>query len=192
MTFKDIMNIVKEIPSTTGRKDCEAVFKLSQTVPNDGIVIETGTGNGRTTAVLALATMNRFITIITIDNYSESKRYSKNRGVWSLDYAKNIFNKFKIDKNIVIVTGNANDYLKNYSGRIDMIYLDDCHLYPVVKEEIILSKQIMMNGVIAGHDYNDWRSDGIAVSKAVNEEFINSKVNIDNTVWSVYYNKETK
>jgi len=192
MIFKEVIPIIREIPSTTEGRDCEEIFRIGSLVKENGVIIETGTGNGRVTTVLALATMNKNVKIITIDDYSETKRYSADKPVWSLDYAKNIFKKLGIIKNIEIVSNKTINYLKRYKGRIDLIYLDDCHLYKIVKEEIRLSKRIMKDGIIAGHDYNNWCSDGIAVSKAVDEEFKKEELNKYNTVWSVNYKKETK
>jgi len=191
MNFKEAYALVKDIQSTTNRTDCEAVFYLAREIPSGGVIIETGTGDGRTTAVIALATMNRDIRIITIDDYSESKRYGKKRGEWSINCAKKSLNRLGLS-NIDFVSGMTSDYLKKYDGKVDMIYLDDCHLYSVVKEEIILSQSLVDNGIIAGHDYNNWYSEGIAVSKAVDELFDKSKVKITNTVWSTLYCKEDK
>ena len=94
------------------------------------------------------------------------------------------FNKVvKNNKNIIKIKQDSLEFLRDFEGKFDFIYLDGAHNYEQVKKEIQLALTKMDSGIIAGHDYKQI----LDVKHAVNECFPDKVINLySDSSWSVY------
>ena len=107
-------------------------------------VLEIGTFLGGTAK--AMATTARHVT--TVDNYS---------GGWATEVPTleqvqcNLADEIEAGKVTVIKADSTDPSLR--SGCYDMVFIDGCHNYEVVRQDIDLALSVLRpNGIIAGHD----------------------------------------
>ena len=83
------------------------------------------------------------------------------------------------------------DFVLNCGEKFDFIYIDGMHNYNAVKEDIVLSLNVIKeNGVLSGHDFN---SENPGVSKAVYEFFDANDITVfSDSSWAVEINKIKK
>lgn len=191
MEFRDYLNSVKVIPSTTTLEECAVVFNMVRDLVNPQVVIETGTGLGRMTLTIALA-LNARGFLYTVDSYQDGTRYGAEvQTSWNLDAAKTNVAAGGVINNVAYLTGDSLDILKSMpSNSADFIYLDGGHKYTFVVQEIAEALRVLKSGgTLAGHDFHPGYGEGLLVMKAVMEKFIvqddTSRLKLNGRIWSV-------
>ena len=70
----------------------------------------------------------------------------------------------KLESYVEFTHVDALDFFKNYSTRVDMVFLDDNLEYPYIKQEIQAALPIVKpGGIIAGHDFWNQNSTNVAL-----------------------------
>lgn len=87
----------------------------------------------------------------------------------SLDLLNSVLNKFVNKQCVEIVKKDSVSFLESFPDNyFDFIYIDTSHQYEHTKRELNTSlRKIKKDGIIAGHDYNRYRFDGVV--RAVDE-----------------------
>jgi len=159
---------------------------LAETAKNNQVIFEVGCLRGRTTRALG---DNCSGMIFAIDPFKGD--YFCDNGQFHDHFGEDVYHQF---------LSSVKDLIKNFKvihlrttlpelirkpekiQEPDFIFLDGDHRYPVVKEDIQISKRfIKPGGIIAGHDYDNQTWPG--VKQAVNEEF--EHVELVETIWWV-------
>lgn len=85
------------------------------------------------------------------------------------DLLNTVTAKFSNHESIEIAKSDSISFLKSFKDNyFDFIYIDTSHQYEHTKNELEISlKKIKSQGVIAGHDYNKYRFNGVV--RAVDE-----------------------
>lgn len=98
----------------------------------------------------------------------------------SADLLNTVSNKFLNKQCVEIVKKDSVSFLESFPDNyFDFIYIDTSHQYEHTKKELNISlRKIKESGIIAGHDYNKYRFDGVV--RAVDEfsEENNLKLNL--------------
>lgn len=69
---------------------------------------------------------------------------------------------------------------------LDFVFIDGCHLYESVKQDItVWTPKVKLGGIVSGHDYNLNNKDFAGVCKAVNESFNDLNTGSDTTWWTI-------
>ena len=123
------------------------------------ILVEIGSFKGKTT--LALAENNVVIAIDPfLDNYDPQDLASQ-----KMKEAEDVFRSKINGKNIIWYKQKSEEVLKNWNLMVDGIFVDGCHQEWAVRKDIEWIKFLKEGGIIAFHDYNQWKG----VTKAVDE-----------------------
>jgi len=85
--------------------------------------------------------------------------------------------------NVELVNCSSEDWRKQVTGKIDMIFFDASHRYEDVKSECQWAKQAGVE-CICGHDYNN-PNPRFGVTKAVDEVFGKENVEVVGMCWRV-------
>lgn len=87
----------------------------------------------------------------------------------SIDLLNTVSNKFSHKKCVEIVKKDSVSFLESFPDNyFDFIYIDTSHQYEHTKKELNVSlRKIKKYGIIAGHDYNKYKFDGVV--RAVDE-----------------------
>lgn len=169
------MNVqeIAKIPSTTLISECFTINQLALKVPDNGIVVEIGTGAGRVTMVLALAVAGKGTMIHTVDNYSENGKYDE-YGSWDKNSVKKLAKKFNVEGHITFRDKASVAVASEFSrDTIDFLYLDGSHRYVDVCREIDAWYPVVKTGgIIAGHDFDPNCDDGRNVIKAIFDKLL--------------------
>lgn len=165
--FEDYRSMLSHISSTTPLVECEIIWRIAQELPSNAIIVEIGTGKGRITAMLAC--LSEDFSIYSVDDYSEACRYA-----WTAEEAKSFLTSFR---NVKLIIKKSEDFAKEFSNFVDMVFVDGSHKYENVCKDIdVWYPKIKIGGIISGHDY-----DMAEVSKAVIERL--NKTFVEERVW---------
>jgi predicted O-methyltransferase YrrM len=182
----DLNDGIKRIPSTTHLSECQFIQELARKLPKNSIVVETGTGAGRVSCVIALAIAGKHSTLYTVDNYSQLGKYG-GYGDWTPRSAKESAASLNVDGHIQFIEGNSAEVGKTFDKPIDMLYLDGTHRYAEVCREIdAWYPHVNPGGIIAGHDFDPNCDDGRNVIKAIFDILLinpDRPLNVRERVW---------
>lgn len=142
---------------------------------NNSTFIEVGSWKGRSSAFMAVEIINsgKNIKFHCVDTWEGSEEHA-NEEVIKNNTLFNVFcNNIDPVKNAIHpVKMSSTEAAKLYENNsIDFIFIDACHTYDCVKEDIInWFPKVKPNGILAGHDYS-WET----VKKAVHELLPNAQ-----------------
>ena len=150
---------LKVLPCRTSMLSC---------LPKGGTVCEVGVAGGDFSQEILFHTKPAKLHLIDLWS-SESDRYAGS--------FEKVISRLSpdIDSGVVeIHRGYSWDMLKKFSDNsLDWVYLDAAHDYECIKKDIgVVWKKIRAGGLICGHDYTRWSSNGLnrwGVVEAVNE-----------------------
>ncbi len=93
--------------------------------------------------------------------------YIKRQNPYSKEAVENLLKKF--NKNVTLLKGNSNKILKNIDmKKIDYVFLDGGHDYKTVMNDLIYSKEVILNGgTVLCDDYDLSQAPG--VKKAIDD-----------------------
>ena len=93
--------------------------------------------------------------------------YIKRQNPYSKEAVEDLLKKF--DKNVTLLKGNSNKILKNIDmKKIDYVFLDGGHDYKTVMNDLIYSKEVILNGgTVLCDDYDLSQAPG--VEKAIDD-----------------------
>jgi len=143
---------------------------------NDLIGIEIGSYRGESTEIFLKS--NAFKILYCIDPWEPGYDLKDSAAsIEILDAEKEFDEKFKNNSIIKKIKQKSNDAMNLFEDNsIDFIYIDGCHQYEFVKNDLInYYQKIKQGGIISGHDYClGW----IGVKKAVDDFFKKPPVKI--------------
>ncbi len=176
-----------KIPSTTLPSECYTIMTLALKLPKFSVVVETGTGAGRVTAVLASAIAGKGSLLYTVDDYSQPEKYDE-YGNWNREGAKGWLEKFGLTGHVRFLEGKTTAAGKEFEHGIDMIYFDGPHNYWEVCSEIdAWLPSVKSGGIVAGHDFDPNCNDGRNVIKAVFDKVLINPDMLFHTVGRVWW-----
>lgn len=150
--------------------------------------VEIGAWMGKSTSYMAveIANSNKNIKFDTIDTWAGSDEESHKEIINGLEmslYDKFISNVSPIINYINPIIGYSEYIADTYENEsLDFVFLDGAHDYESIKKDIEKwYPKVKMNGVIAGHDYNEHGIEGNeweGVVRAVNEFFGKDNIEI--------------
>ncbi len=170
------------------RDDLIQLFVLGQNVPENGYILEIGSGTGWSTVAFGVASKapERNIRLISIDPFeSYLDEYDTLKEGWKGDYKlfKENISAFGLKvESILKKSSEAVGDIQDYS--LDLLFIDGCHTYSVVRADILQYRsKVKADGTLCGHDY--WATHP-GVVKAVNEIFGRDRIRVLGTsVWVV-------
>ena len=109
-------------------------------------------------------------------------RYIKKQNPYSLEAVKDLLKKFK--DNVHLIKGNSNKVLKKIDmAKIDYVFLDGGHDYSTVMNDLICSKEVILNnGTVLCDDYDLSYAPGVkqAIDEFVGKNNFNCKIICNN------------
>ncbi len=98
-------------------------------------------------------------------------KYIKRQNPYSKEAVESLLKKFS--KNVVLLKGNSNNILRKINmSKIDYVFLDGGHDYKTVSNDLLQSKEVIMNGgTILCDDYDLSQAPGV---KQAIDDFIKS------------------
>jgi hypothetical protein len=183
MEFK----INTDIPGQMTRKELSAVSYLASTVPDRGIIVESGSlfglsswhwSNNSTPGcqVFCIDPWERVKWIVDLVEKPQGTR----------PFSRAAFEEYTADcKNIIAIQGYSPSVLRNWNLPIDIYFDDAMHQNPVLRENLqFWSKFIVPGGYVCGHDYCQEWPDVIHEANLIAQRW-NTKVHVVETVWWV-------
>jgi len=140
--------------------------------PSNSLFVEVGSWKGRSTAYMAVEILNsnKDIKFHSVDTWEGSPEHADD------DLIKNnkLFETFlsnisPVKEKIHVVKMKSVDAAALYNDKsIDFVFIDACHEYDCVKEDInAWLPKVKQGGIIAGHDYS-WSGVRQAVHETIN------------------------
>lgn len=138
-------------------------------------VLELGCFKGRSTVCMAAKARS----ILSMDAFFEMNQRSRETQEVCDEYFDDYLANISGLDNVSYIVGTAPDDIPR-DKRFDFIFVDDCHRYSHVAQEIeIVRKIIKPDGVISFHDY----AKGCGVPQAVDESGLVILGKVGTTVW---------
>lgn len=127
---------------------------------------EIGVADGRYSLTLCENIPELFL--MCVDPYKQYGENIHDGTQKQLDRCYNIANKRLEKYEVVFIPKMSLEAVKNYGdGCLDFVYIDACHLFDYVMQDIIQwTRKVRKGGIVSGHDY--WNVKGFGVVDAVN------------------------
>ena len=175
-----------QITSTTSNSECWELWKLASCIPPESVLVEIGTGAGRTTAILADAVAGKGSIVYTVDNYSCVEKYGEYG--WDAEVAKKNLLKLDLHGHTRFLIGESAEVAKAFVLEIDFLFIDGPHSYKGVCIDMdSWCPKVRKGGIISGHDFNPNCSDGRNVIKAIFDKLIlnptNQRLDVRERIW---------
>ena len=180
VVIKKFQALTSSIPSMIRTDEARLLFYLSVFSPLQGDVIEVGSWLGKSTVHLALGCKisgNGIVHAVDIfkGNPGKEEMYKA-----PLEKGESIFGRFKQNLKLAAVSSYVKPYKmtsKKASQKISvnarLVFIDACHDYEFVREDIQLWKQkIVKGGLLAVHDFHP---DFPGSIRAIKEEILDNK-----------------
>jgi hypothetical protein len=88
--------------------------------------------------------------------------------------AHELLEKFEHNGQVKFIKKSSKDAAKDLSGVFDFVYIDGCHDYDIVHQDIQLYYPLVAdNGVIGGHDYTNYGDVRVAVNRFAKSNNLN-------------------
>ena len=149
--------------------EAQFLYENAEQLPDNATIVEMGTWDGRSAAILGLAVEKRGGRVYTIDHYNHSVIYGPGNQYHSLLRTQNNF----IDKdirNVVPLQGISSEIAAQWTVPIELLFIDGDHKYESVKKDIEdWLPKVVQGGVVLFHDYNSGEGVLPAVDEAINE-----------------------
>lgn len=191
MELSMVVTGIKTIPSTTTIEECMLLYSYVKQLPLNAIIVELGTGLGRSTAAMAYACNGTGRKIYTIDNYCQGKKFTQEvAGDWSASKAKENLKRLHLEQYITFLNYETTDtqVLHFIPTPFDFIFIDAGHSYQGVIDDILLWKQYLRpNGIMCGHDWSFAYPEGIMVIKAVSSTILDPShpFEVQHRIWKL-------
>ncbi|WP_263408895.1 class I SAM-dependent methyltransferase [Terriglobus tenax] len=178
----------KDIPNHFSFED---VYDLVLNEAPDGAVfVEIGTWLGASSAYMAskIRQGNRDVTMYAIDNFT-AEGSNAPLPQQAMEFGGSFFHVFRenlakcgVADMVKPIVGDSTDTAKQFEdGSLDFVYIDACHQYKKVKQDIeAWLPKVKPGGTIAGHDYDDHHP---GVIKAVDEIFGKDGIRVMTHSW---------
>jgi len=192
--FNKIKDKLHKILSTTVLEECLILYNLVRQLEDHSIIVEIGTGLGRTAVTMGYGCIGKNSIVYTTDNYAESDTYSEwgmkehNQGNWNFEQAKKNIENFEVKQYIKQYNLDSIEFSKIFKEEsIDLLFIDDCHEYNFVKSEInIWKNKIKKKGIMCGHDFTVRLNEQNTVARAVlDSDIVRNGLFIKNSIWIV-------
>ena len=109
-------------------------------------------------------------------------KYIKRQNPYSKKAVEDLLKKF--EENVSLIQGNSNKVLKKIDmSKVDYVFLDGGHDYPTVMNDLICSKEVILNnGTVLCDDYDLSYAPGVkqAIDEFVEENNFNCKIICNN------------
>lgn len=159
--------------------------RFVEILPDESTIVEVGSWKGKSTAYLAVEIINsgKKIQLHSVDTWDGSGEhttdpYVRTNTLYQL-FMANMSPVMSVVKPIHKRSVDAaNDYADN---SLDIVFIDACHDYSCVKEDIqAWFPKVKQGGIISGHDYGPaWQG----VIRAVNEMFSPNQIEATELCW---------
>ncbi len=162
MTIEEIVQACGNIPSTVFEPEQRLWFKYIKDLPGEPVIVDFGTGHGRSAASLALSCPQGVVfTFDTGEPYINVNQTPQ-------EYEDET-NKFILDTGAVNFVFSLESSLeKKWSLEIDVLNIDSNESYDSAKSEITKwVRYVKTGGLVFFHDYEHYKYDG--VRKAIDE-----------------------
>ncbi len=142
-------------------------------------IVEIGSWRGRSTHALLSGCPG---IVFSVDHWlgNENERSGAHKEATEQDIYAQFMNNVGHFKNLCVLRGESRDQAPLfYDKTVDMCFIDGCHMYNYVKEDITLWLPKTIK-IICGHDCGQ---DGVPA--AINEIFPNKWKQVAGTIWCV-------
>lgn len=171
---------VHQIYGHVSPAEMELLYQLASEVPKDGVIVEIGSFQGKSTVCLGLGAKQAGAWVYAIDpheDYQESEitHYGMENHAALL---KNLVD-FQVANTVRVIARPSMSQFHSWWGIIDLLWIDGSHAYEDVNNDLNLWSQFVKNGKIALHDSSGSFPD---VSRALDEFLISGKWQITQQV----------
>ena len=173
---------------------CKGLSQLIDSLKKDKLIgVEIGSYAGE--SAKAFIDTGHIKTLICIDIW-EIQDCGYGNTYNDIAVAEQRFDKMQAESNgkIIKFKGTIDDFIasdlyKQFTGKIDFVYIDALHTYDGCKHDILQTMEFLKPlAAIAGHDYADSPAYLAGVKKAVNEIFEKPDVTFCDSSWIKYLN----
>ncbi|OGW83264.1 MAG: hypothetical protein A2987_05825 [Omnitrophica bacterium RIFCSPLOWO2_01_FULL_45_10] len=158
--FLKLVKKIDRVKSQTAYSDLQFLFLMARKGWGEGALVEIGSSEGKSAIAMALGSkLSEREKVFCVDPHIEGTKdiFLKNLDMMALsDYVVPIF-------------GFSEEARKSFDKKIRMIFIDGDHRYEAVKKDILLWKDLLIDGgVMAFHDYN-WEGVARAVGELIRD-----------------------
>jgi len=168
--FLKIYKLIDRIKSNTAYSDLQFLFFAARDGWGKGEIVEIGAFNGKSTVALALgAKLSGREKVTSIDpHYGGTEKILRRNG-----------GDMGVDDYVAPKITTSEEAKSEFNSAIRLMFIDGNHEYDFIKKDIVLWKDLVIEGgIIAFHDYN-W----LGVARAIDEEIRNTgKFAVEGTV----------
>lgn len=145
-----ILEISKSIMGWLDPRESVLLYQLAQNMPYHGVIVEVGSYRGRSTVLLALGAREQNGTVYAVDPF-EGMMDGREVTLHDRDQLENALAENGVRDDVHIWTQTSLSAAKQWSGEIDLIFIDGSHQYEDVMADL-KAWSPWVTGKIAMHD----------------------------------------
>ena len=148
-TFEDAWAIAEPIPGWLTREQARVLWEAARRLPDGARIVEIGSYQGRSTAVLGCAARDRGVALIAVDPFVDGRLFGgePTRG----KFEKNIAAAGLTDV-VELVAEYSTRLRPGWTRRFDLLYIDGKHDYWTFTDDLRWSEHLADGGEIVVHD----------------------------------------
>lgn len=161
------------------------LYKEILKLPESSILVEIGTWEGRSAAIMGLAAEKINGRVFTIDYYDHSLNYSLKEQYQSLALTNENLRRKDI-KNVLALQSTSGEMAEKWVLPIDLLFVDGDHKYESVKADIeSWLPKVKIGGFVMFHDYSSHEGVLPAVDEAINDKKLEKKEQVQSLLKTI-------
>ncbi|HHT9126524.1 MAG TPA: class I SAM-dependent methyltransferase [Candidatus Brocadiia bacterium] len=155
MRINEIKNLVDKVDGWLTHKEGELLYKLAKNCTGEGVIVEIGSWQGKSTIWLGRGSKKgNKIKIYAIDPHTGASEHKERYGrVWTFEEFKKNIKYAKVDDITIPIVETSEVAAKNFNEPVELIFIDGAHEYELVKLDFELwFPKVIDGGIMAFHD----------------------------------------
>jgi MMP 1-O-methyltransferase len=134
------------------------LFNAARQCSGKGVIVEIGSWKGKSTSWLGHGSKAGAKTrIYAVDPHIGSQEHQVGGGVWTFEEFKRNIEASGVNDIVVPIVKTSEAAAKNFSERVEFVFIDGAHEYEAVKQDFDLwYPKVVEGGIIAFHDTIGW------------------------------------
>jgi len=153
-------------------EDLDWLHQTVLTLPNDAIIVELGSFQGRSTVAMGAACVGTHRHLYCIDKWEGVFPGASGENIdaaAAFDVFQTNIEHSDLEKFITPIKGTTQDIVGSFSMVIDLLFIDASHFFQDVLDDIVAwTPKVKLGGIISGHD---WDRGHCEVNEAVIQVF---------------------
>lgn len=157
--FVDFKKLWPQLPGPKGwlrQEEAKELYRLAKNGPREGVIVEIGSWQGRSTITLARGMMQGDYTpIYSVDPHRDTYAHRKHATPQTESVFRHNLERLNVDSFVTPIVALSTDAVKTWTEPIRLLWIDGHHDYPLI-DYLLWEPFVVEGGTIALHDIDHY------------------------------------